>query len=173
MALRKGQDGLLITHSILNDFLPSKKDLGKNFVYSAPILRILIKILAQKLQISLDYDFKFNVGIREKMLNFKFVWQEFYSEVLYFHTIRRDWSKKISLIKERLPRFRIRYIINNLVPVICSKEGVCIEIPYSNQKNVQCLIFAFFKFALLDNVIVIKIIRGTINFESWWNFEHI
>ena len=28
-ALRKGQDGLLATHSTLNEFLPSKKDLGK------------------------------------------------------------------------------------------------------------------------------------------------
>ena len=28
-ALRKGQDGLLATHSSLNEFLPSKKDLGK------------------------------------------------------------------------------------------------------------------------------------------------
>ena len=29
-ALRKGQDGLLATHSTLNEFLPSRKDLGKN-----------------------------------------------------------------------------------------------------------------------------------------------
>ena len=45
-ALRKGQDGLLATHSTLNEFLPSKKDLGKK--EPLYLLTLRMKLLSRK-----------------------------------------------------------------------------------------------------------------------------